>query len=140
VNVRRLVLAASAALILGGCSIGKPIPQATTYVVEPSMPAGKIGARQRTETLRMGNVRVAAAFASNSLVYRMDDVNFMSDPYQTFIADSGAMLGNQMATWLDRAGAFKSVTQPGSASDAVRARGDGYRAVRRLPAGRRPPR
>ena len=58
----------------------------------------------------MGNVRVAAAFAGNALVYRTDDVTFTSDPYQAFIADPPAMLGNQMAAWLDRAGPFKAVT------------------------------
>jgi uncharacterized lipoprotein YmbA len=118
-SARHFVLAAGAALFLSACGIGKPSPQATTYVVEPSMPAERIAGKQRPETLRMGNVRMAAAFSGNSLVYRMDDVNYVSDPYQTFIADPGAMLGNAMATWLDRSGAFKSVTQPGSTQSAA---------------------
>jgi uncharacterized lipoprotein YmbA len=66
----------------------------------------------------MGNVRVAAAFSGNSLIYRMDDVNYVSDPNQAFIADPASMLGNEMATWLDRSRAFKSVTQPGSTQSA----------------------
>lgn len=111
---RHLAIAACAALVLAACSIGKPIPQATTYVVEPPAPAARTAAAQRPETLRMGNVRVAAAFAGNSLVYRADDVQYQSDPYNAFIADPATMLGNQMAAWLDRAGPFKAVTQPGS--------------------------
>jgi uncharacterized lipoprotein YmbA len=67
----------------------------------------------------MGNVRVAAAYASNALVYRVDDVQYMTDPYHAFIAEPGAMLGNRMAEWLDRTGPFKSVAQPGSARPAV---------------------
>jgi len=83
------------------------------YVVESSMPAGNAGT-QLPGSLRMGNVRVAAAFSGNSLIYRMDDVNYVSDPSQGFIADPASMLGNEMATWLDRSRTFKSVTQPGS--------------------------
>ena len=68
----RLATAISAAFVLAGCAIGKPIPQATTYVVE--LPAAMPTAARRPETLRMGNVRVAAAFAGDALVYRMDEV------------------------------------------------------------------
>ena len=111
---RLLVLAASIALVLAGCGIGKPSPPTTTYIVEPAMPTATMAGRQSGDIVRMGNVRTAAAFGGTSLVYRMDDVNFVSDPYQAFIADPGAMLGNEMATWLDRSGAFRSVAQPGS--------------------------
>ena len=66
----------------------------------------------------MGNVRVAAAYAGNALVYRLDDVQFVSDPYHAFIAEPGAMLGDRMAEWLDRSGPFGTVAQPGSARPA----------------------
>jgi cholesterol transport system auxiliary component len=104
--------------IISACSIGKPMPQATTYVVDPPMVAAAFSGARRPETLRMGNVRVAAAYAGNALVYRLDDVQYVSDPYQAFIAETGAMLGNRMAEWLDRAGPFKTVVQPGSARAA----------------------
>jgi uncharacterized lipoprotein YmbA len=111
-SVERLVLAACAVLALTACSIGKPIPQATTYVVDPPAVAA-LSAARRPETLRMGNVRVAAAYAGNALVYRLDDVQYVSDPYQAFIAEPGAMLGSRMAEWLGRAGPFRAVAQPG---------------------------
>lgn len=117
-SARYSLLAVSAALMIAACSIGKPVPQATTYVVQPPMAAGPIARKQLTKTLRMGNVQMAAAYSGNALVYRTDDVNYVSDPYQTFIADPGGMLGNTMATWLDRSGAFKSVAQPGSTRSA----------------------
>ena len=113
-SIKRPAAALCTALILGACSIGKPIPQPTTYIIEPPLPTTSAVAR-RTDTLRMGNVRVAAAFSGNALVYRVDDVRYVSDPYHAFIADPGAMLGNQMANWLDHAGPFKAVAQPGSA-------------------------
>ena len=128
-SARHFVLSVSATLVLAGCSIGKPVPQTTTYVVESSMPAGNAGT-QLPGSLRMGNVRVAAAFLGNSLIYRMDDVNYVSDPNQAFIADPASMLGNEMATWLDRSRAFKSVTQPGSTQSGQAARGGSKDTIR----------
>ncbi|MDB5927639.1 MAG: hypothetical protein JWN13_6575 [Betaproteobacteria bacterium] len=119
-SAKRGALIACAALAFASCSIGKPIPVTTTYVVDPPRAeAAPAAAARRSETLRMGNVRVAAAYASNALVYRLDDAQYMSDPYHAFIAEPGAMLGNRMAEWLDRAGPFRSVAQPGSPRPAA---------------------
>jgi uncharacterized lipoprotein YmbA len=116
-TIKHVAAAVCTALILGACSIGKPIPQPTTYIVEPTPPESGTAAR-RADTLRMGNVRVAASFAGNALVYRVDDVQYVSDPYHALIADPAAMLGNRMADWLDHAGPFKAVAQPGSMQSA----------------------
>lgn len=113
-SAARLAAAACAALVLVACGIGKPLPEAATYVVEPPPPAAAPTATRRSQTLRMGNVRVAPAFASDALVYRMDQVRFTPDFYNRFIAEPGPMLGGRMAEWLDRAGPFKTVAQPGS--------------------------
>jgi cholesterol transport system auxiliary component len=113
-SITRVALAACAALTLTACAIGKPTPKATTYVVDPPMTTARPPAVRRPEALRMGNVRVAAAYAGNALVYRLGDVQYTSDPYHAFIAEPGAMLGNQMAQWLDRAGPFETVALPGS--------------------------
>ena len=114
----RLNFAACAALILVACSIGKPIPQANTYLVQPPAPQSVPSVAPRQESVRVGNVRVSAAYAGTALVYRRDDVQFVSDPYSRFIAEPGAMLGDQMAAWLGRAGPFKSVTEPESSLPA----------------------
>jgi cholesterol transport system auxiliary component len=116
VSAVRRVIGACLALALAACSIGDPRPHTTTYVVE--LPAPAPAAARRPETLRMGNVRVAPEFANNALVYRMDDVQFTADFYHAFIAEPGAMLGARMAEWLDRAGVFKTVSQPGGAVPA----------------------
>lgn len=110
----RVAAAGSVALMLAACGIGKPIPLATTYVVDPPPPAQAPEAARRPDTLRMGHVRVAPAFAASQLVYRLDDVKFTPDFYHAFIADPGPMLGTRMAEWLDRAGPFRSVSQPGA--------------------------
>ena len=114
----RLAFAACAALTLAACSIGKPIPQPKTYVVEPPVPADVSSVARRPESLRIGKVRVAAAYASHALVYRMDDVQLISDPYSQFIAEPAAMFGDQMAVWLGRAGPFGTVVDPESTRPA----------------------
>jgi len=102
----RLALPACAALALAACSIGKPIPAPNTYVVQPPLPPSVPAVASDPESLRIGSVRVAAAYAGNALVYRMDEVRFTSDPYSRFIADPGTMLGDQMTAWLAHSGQF----------------------------------
>jgi cholesterol transport system auxiliary component len=107
----------SIALALAACSIGRPVRQATTYLIDPPFGATPSVAR-RPETLRVGFVRVAAPYAGSALVYRLDDVQYASDPYHAFVADPGAMLGGRMAEWLERTGPFSTVVAPGSAPPA----------------------
>ncbi len=122
-SARRVALTISIAmgvvLTLAACAIGKPLPRPTTYIVDPPMTETRPAAARRPDTLRMGNVRVAAAYGGNALVYRMDEVQYTSDPYHAFKAEPGAMLGNRMAEWLDHAGPFETVAQPGSAQPAA---------------------
>ena len=113
-NAVRCVFAGCAALMLAACSLGRPTPPAKTYVVEPPVPNSESFEARRPDSLRIGHVRVAAAYAGNALIYRVDDVRFISDPYNQFIAEPGAMLGNQMASWLERSGPFRTVAQPES--------------------------
>ena len=109
-----LLLAASIAVMSVGCSIGRPIPQATTYIIDPPADVADPSEPRRPETLRIGNVKVTAPYAGSALVYRLDDVRYASDPYNAFASDPGAMLGSRIAAWLDRAGPFSMVGQPGS--------------------------
>jgi len=110
---RRTSLAAVALiLLLAGCAIGKPIPEATTYAIEPPPPIP--AASRRAETLRMGKVRVAPSFADRALVVRVDEVRYAADFYNSFIAPPGDILGAVMADWLNDAGPFATVTQPGT--------------------------
>lgn len=116
----RVQIAVWVGMVLGACSIGKPTLEATTYAVEAAAPLGTDmpAAARDPNTLRIGKVRIAAAFAGTSLIYRMDDVKFVSDPYSAFIADPGAMLGDQMVVWLANAGPFRTVAHPDSTQPA----------------------
>jgi uncharacterized lipoprotein YmbA len=113
-NALRLSPAILLALLVAACGIGKPPPSTTTYVVEPAPPTAGIGANASGQSLRMGSVRVAAAFARTALVYRVQESQYTADAYNAFIAEPAAMLGNEIASWLNNAGRFKSVSQPGA--------------------------
>ena len=104
-----------APVLLAGCSLGRPVPETTLFVIESDRGVARQAEPGLPETLRVGAVRVAAPFAGNSLVYRLGDVRYVTDPYNAFGADPGAMLGGRIAQWLDGAGAFRAVAQPGSA-------------------------
>jgi cholesterol transport system auxiliary component len=98
--------------LLGGCAIGKPVPQTTLYAIEPTAP--DIVLSRRRQVLSMGRVRVAPAYAGKSLVFRVDDVRYASDFYSTFLAEPADMLASRVAEWLERTGPFKAVAQPGT--------------------------
>lgn len=122
-SARRIALTMGIALgivlTLAACALGRPLPAPTTYIVNPPAAETRTAAIRRPETLRMGNVRVAAAYGGNALVYRMGEVQYTSDPYHVFKAEPDAMLGSRMAEWLDHAGPFDTVAQPGSARPAA---------------------
>jgi uncharacterized lipoprotein YmbA len=112
----RLAAAACAAVLLAACSMGKPTPQATTYVIEPPMPAPAEHPVQ--QTLRIGKVRVAPEFGGTALVFRVDEVRYTADYYNAFLAEPSALLAGRIADWLDRGGPFETVAQPGAAVPA----------------------
>jgi cholesterol transport system auxiliary component len=97
---------------LAGCAIGKPMPAVTTYVVELPVDTKERSESPHAATLRIGKVRVAAAYGGETLVYRFDDVRYEADPYHAFIADSGSMFANRIAERLGQTGLFESVAQP----------------------------
>jgi len=57
---------------------------------------------------------VAASFARKALVVRIDEVRYAADFSNAFIVPPGDMLGAAIAQWLDMAGLFRSVSQPGT--------------------------
>src|SRR5690348_10145932 len=104
----RHVAVVSFVAVLASCAIGKPLPSVTTYVVELPADVKEHNEAPRAETLRVGKVRVAAAYGGETLVYRLDDVRYAADPYHAFIADSGAMFASRIAEGLGQTGVFKS--------------------------------
>jgi cholesterol transport system auxiliary component len=105
-------------LIVSACSIGRPIPIATTYSIEPPPASADALKPPHPERLRVERVRVAAPYDRTALVYRMSAVRYIPDPYHAFLADPGPMLTDRIAEWLAAAGLFGAVDGPGSAAPA----------------------
>ena len=126
-NNARPAFAACATLALVACSIGKPLPEPNTYAVQASVPDSVPSAASRSESLRIGSVRVAAAYAGTPLVYRTDEVRFISDPYSQFMAAQYVLIdetGVRPKAVLERTIA-KRVDLPRASPDAlVRGYGD----------------
>jgi cholesterol transport system auxiliary component len=112
------VLVVAVVVIVSACSIGRPIPIVTTYSIEPSPAAPDVPKPPHPDRLRVERVRVAAAYDTSALVYRLSAVRYVSDPYHAFLADPGPMLSNGIAEWLGAAGLFKAVDGPGGAVPA----------------------
>jgi cholesterol transport system auxiliary component len=112
------MLVVGVAVIVSGCSIGRPMPTITTYNIEPSAAAPAVAKQPHPERLRVERVRVAAPYDGTALVYRLSAVRYISDPYHAFLADPGAILSNRIAEWLAGAGLFKAVDGPGSTAPA----------------------
>jgi len=114
----KLAVVVGVALMVSACSIGRPIPTATTYSIEPPPAAPDTPKPPHPQRLRVERVRVAAPYDRTSLVYRLSAVRYISDPYNAFLAEPGPMLSNRIAEWLAAAGLFKAVDGPEGAAPA----------------------
>ncbi len=79
-------------------------------------PASKVNPGLQTHrVLAIRPLRVAAPFDRRSLVYRLDEYAYESDPYAEFLVPASDRLLVPIRTYLRRAGTFDAIVEPGSA-------------------------
>ena len=110
--ILRLLPALAALALAGACSLRQEAPSVEHYVLRP--PPAPAATARRAESLRVAPVRVAPSFADVQLIYRMDEVRYVSDFYHRLMAPPGAMIATQATEWLDRAGPMRFTAAPGS--------------------------
>ena len=105
-------LALAAVVLVAGCSITRPAPVKTMFLIDPPAPAA--AAQAQPATLRVGTVNVAAPFRGRTFIYRDSDLRFQTDYYAEFVVAPAAMIGETTGRALDRAGVFARVVPPGA--------------------------
>ncbi|MFN7570273.1 MAG: hypothetical protein ACK5TK_02275 [Betaproteobacteria bacterium] len=107
-----LVLAGAS--LLSGCALTPSAPPPpTTYAIEPA--PGPVAGSLPAARYALGSVRVAASFAGDELVYRIDEVRFQGDFQHRLLVPAGVMLGDRIAAWF----AVAAAPLPAGAAAAV---------------------
>ena len=94
------------------------MPTVTTYSFVPPLGGTGRSRAAHAQNLRVAQVRVAAPFDGAALVYQLSPAHYVADPYNMFLADPGAIVGNRIAEGLEAAALFKAVAGPGSSVPA----------------------
>lgn len=114
---RRRAVASALALLAGACSLSRPSPVKSTYLLEPPPPAARNPAPGQA-TLKVESITVAAPFRGRTLVYRETDLKYEDDFYEEFLVSPATMIGEAIATWIGATGIFRAVLPPSTSSDA----------------------
>jgi len=110
--IRPLLFAA--VCLLAGC-LSRPPLKIQTYAFDP--PAASVAKRtaQSQRIVGIRSLRVVAPFDDRSLVYRLGDFSFATDPYAEFLAPPAEALGPPVRSWMSQNDLFRTVVEPGSA-------------------------
>lgn len=113
---RRRAIVSALALLSAACSLSRPAPVKSTYLLEPPAPTAR-NPTPGAATLKIEAVTVAAPFRGRTLIYRESDSKYEADFYEEFMVSPATMLGEAIAAWLAATGIYRAVLPPSTSID-----------------------
>ncbi len=104
------LLPALASLVLGACTISRPNPDQSSWLVMPERTAAP-RATPVNMHLKMGNFSANAPYDGKSLVYRMSDNQYEKDFYNVYLVYPRDMVANATQKWLTQSNAFTLIVE-----------------------------
>ncbi|MEN9901553.1 MAG: hypothetical protein RL651_217 [Pseudomonadota bacterium] len=104
------LLPALATLLLGACSLSRPNPDQSSWLVMPERTAAP-RANPVKMHLKMGNFSANAPYDGKSLVYRMSENKYEKDFYNVYLIYPRDMVANATQKWLTQSNAFTLIVE-----------------------------
>lgn len=104
------LLPAVATLILGACSLSRPNPDQSSWLVMPERTAAP-RANPVKMHLKMGSFSANAPYDGKSLVYRMSENKYEKDFYNVYLIYPRDMVANATQKWLTQSNAFTQIIE-----------------------------
>lgn len=108
--IRRWLIPAMATLLLGACSLSRPNPDQSSWLVMPERTAAP-RANPIKMHLKMGSFSANAPYDGKSLVYRMSDNKYEKDFYNVYLVYPRDMVANATQKWLTQSNAFSLIVE-----------------------------
>ena len=110
-----LALLTLAVSMLPGCAapLNRPAPDRRLYNITAQRPDTAAPAGDKS-VLKVRPLQISPAYQGKEMVYRLGDVEYETDYYNTFFVQPALNLTSQCAAWLGRAGVFATVVDSSS--------------------------
>jgi cholesterol transport system auxiliary component len=108
--IRCWLLPVITTLLLGGCTLSRPNPDQSTWLIVPERSAPP-RATPVNMHLKMGNFSANPPYDGKSLVYRMSENKYEKDFYNVYLVYPRDMVANATQKWLTESKAFTLIVE-----------------------------
>ena len=99
-----------------GCSITRPSLERHAFTISAERPQAQPAhnSARFPVTLKVGRISMQPPFGGTSFVYRLGELRYEVDPYNSFLAAPNELISHEIAQWLGQSGLFAAVRDPAS--------------------------